>query len=86
MEKVKFMPAGEERAEEFYVLEQTMIGGISYLLVTDKEEGDGEAWILKDLSKDGETEALYEMVEDQVELEAVGRIFAEMLEDVDLEQ
>ena len=43
MEKVKFMPAGEERAEEFYVLEQTMIGGISYLLVTDKEEGDGEA-------------------------------------------
>ncbi|HIV22940.1 MAG TPA: DUF1292 domain-containing protein [Candidatus Merdiplasma excrementigallinarum] len=86
MEKVKFMPAGEERAEEFYVLEQTMIGGISYLLVTDKEEGDGEAWILKDLSKDGETEALYEMVEDEVELEAVGRIFAEMLEDVDLEQ
>ena len=86
MEKVKFMPAGEERAEEFYVLEHTMIGGISYLLVTDKEEGDGEAWILKDLSKDGETEALYEMVEDEVELEAVGRIFAEMLEDVDLEQ
>lgn len=86
MEKVKFMPAGEERAEEFYVLEQTMIGGISYLLVTDKEEGDGEAWILKDLSKDGETEALYEMVEDDGELEAVGRIFAEMLEDVDLEQ
>ena len=86
MEKVKFMPAGEERAEEFYVLEQTMIGGISYLVVTDKEEGDGEAWILKDLSKDGETEALYEMVEDEVELEAVGRIFAEMLEDVDLEQ
>ena len=86
MEKVKFMSAGEERAEEFYVLEQTMIGGISYLLVTDKEEGDGEAWILKDLSKDGETEALYEMVEDEVELEAVGRIFAEMLEDVDLEQ
>ena len=86
MEKVKFMPAGEERAEEFYVLEQTMIGGISYLLVTDKEEGDGEAWILKDLSKDGETEALYEMVEDEVELEAVSRIFAEMLEDVDLEQ
>ena len=86
MEKVKFMPAGEERAEEFYVLEQTMIGGISYLLVTDKEEGDGEAWILRICQKTGETEALYEMVEDEVELEAVGRIFAEMLEDVDLEQ
>ena len=85
MEKVKFMPAGEERAEEFYVLEQTMIGGISYLLVTDKEEGDGEAWILKDLSKDGETEALYEMVEDEAELSAVFKIFEQLIEDMDLE-
>ena len=85
MEKVKFMPAGEERAEEFYVLEQTMIGGISYLLVTDKEEGDGEAWILKDLSKDGETEALYEMVEDEAELASVFKIFEQLIEDMDLE-
>ncbi len=84
MEKVKFMPAGEESAAEFFVLEQTMIGGVSYLLVTDTEEGDGEAWILKDLSKDGETEALYEMVEDDDELEAVGRVFAQMLDDVEL--
>lgn len=86
MEKVNFMPEGEESAAQFYVLEQTMIGGVSYLLVTDTEEGDGEAWILKDLSGDGETEGLYEMVEDDEELEAVGRVFAQMLEDVDLEQ
>ncbi len=84
METVKFRPAGEESAAEFFVLEQTMIGGVSYLLVTDTEEGDGEAWILKDLSKDGGTEALYEMVEDDDELEAVGRVFAQMLDDVEL--
>ena len=85
MEKIKFALAGEDGAAEFYVLEQTRIGGFTYLLVTDTEEKDGEAWILKDLSKDGESEALYEVVEDDGELDAVGRIFSEMLEDVDIE-
>ncbi|MDO5344471.1 MAG: DUF1292 domain-containing protein [Lachnospiraceae bacterium] len=84
MEKIKFALAGEEGAAEFYVLEQTRIGGTSYLLVTETEEEDGEAWILKDLSKDGESEALYEIVEEDGELDAVGRVFAEMLEDVEI--
>ena len=86
MDKIKCARAGEEGTAEFYVLEQTTIGGISYLLVTETEEDDGEAWILKDISGDGETEALYEMVEDDGELEAVGRVFSEMLDDVDLER
>ena len=42
MEKIVFTPAGEE-AVEFYVLEQTRLGGIDYILVTDSEEDDGEA-------------------------------------------
>lgn len=86
MEKLKFALAGEDDAAEFYVLEQTRIGGISYLLVTETEDEDGDAWILKDLSKDGDTEALYEVVEDDDEMEAVARIFSEMLEDVDIER
>lgn len=86
MEKIKFLLAGEEDAAEFYVLEQTRIGGISYLLVTETEEEDGEAWILKDLSRDGEEEALYEIVEDDEELDAVSRIFVEMLEDVEIQR
>ena len=81
MDKILF--TGEEGTEEFYVLEQTMIGGVSYLLVTDTEE-DGDAWIMKDLSAAGEAEAIYEFVEEEQELEAVSRVFAEMLEDIDL--
>ena len=42
MEKIKFSQQGSEPVE-FYVLEQTRLGGISYLLVTDKEDGDAEA-------------------------------------------
>ncbi len=84
MEKITFTFADSEESVEFFVLEQTRIGGMNYLLVTDSEEDDGEALILKDLSKDGEQEALYEIVEDDDELEAISKIFSQMLEDIDL--
>lgn len=83
MEKIAFKPEGEEPVD-FYVLEQTRIGGFQYILVTDKEDGDGEALILKDLSQDGETEGVYEIVTEDEELNAVAGIFSSMLEDVDL--
>jgi len=83
-EKIMFTPEGEEPVE-FYVLEQTRIGGIDYILVTDEEEGDGEALILKDMSRDGEPEGLYTIVSDDQELEAVAGVFENMLEDVELE-
>ncbi|HIQ96578.1 MAG TPA: DUF1292 domain-containing protein [Candidatus Limivivens merdigallinarum] len=84
MEKIKFTFADGEETAEFFVLEQTRISGVSYILVTDSEDEDGEALILKDLSKDGEEEAVYEIVDDDEELTAVSKVFNEMLEDVDL--
>lgn len=82
-EKITFTPEGDEPVD-FYVLEQTRIGGNSYILVTDSEEGDGDALILKDLSGDGDIEAVYAIVEDDGELEAVAGVFESMLEDVKL--
>ena len=67
------------------MLEQTRIGGKNYILVTDAEEGDGEALILKDLSEDGEAESVYEIVEDDDELSAVAGVFENMLEDIELD-
>ena len=61
LEKVTFNPEGEEPID-FYVLEQTRIGGVNYILVSDSQEGDGEALILKDLSKDGEEESVFSVV------------------------
>lgn len=84
MEKITFRPEGEEEVL-FYVLEQTRIGGHNYILVTDVEEGDGEAYIMKDMSADGDEESVYDMVEDDAELEAVAEVFEKMLEDVTLE-
>ena len=83
LEKISFMPESGEPVE-FYVLEQTKIGGIDYILVTDTEDDDGEALILKDISDPNETDALYEIVEDDEELKAVATVFGNMLEDVDL--
>ena len=83
LEKITFRPDGEE-AVDFYVLEQTRIGGVNYILVTDCEEGDGEALILKDLSADGEEEGIFVIVEDDQELDAVAGVFANMLDDVEL--
>lgn len=83
MEKIIFTPEDGEPVE-FYILEQTRIGGIDYILVTDAQDGDGEALILKDMSNPEDAEALYEIVEDEAELDAVAAVFSNMLEDVDL--
>ena len=84
LEKVTFTPEENGEPVEFYVLEQTRIGGSDYILVTDSEEEDGEAMILKDTSADGEEEAVYSIVTDDDELNAVAGVFSDMLEDVDL--
>lgn len=88
MEKIIF-ETDEDGAVEFFVLEETRVNGINYLLVTesDDEESDEEAaaYILKDTSEAEETDACYEMVEDDDELEYVSKIFAELLDDVDIE-
>ena len=84
MEKISFVLPDSGNTVDFYVLEQTRINGTDYILVTDSEEDDGEALILKDLSMYGDEEAIYEIVEDDDELEAISKIFSQMLEDVDL--
>ena len=83
LEKIVFSPDGENQVA-FYVLEQTRLGGINYILVTDVEDGDGDALILKDLSDETSAEAIYEIVEDDAELDAVATVFENLLDDIDL--
>jgi uncharacterized protein YrzB (UPF0473 family) len=74
---------GEE--VEFFVIEETRIAGINYLLVSDSETEDGNAYILKDTSDSEDSDALYEMVEDDEELSYLSKIFNELLGDEDIE-
>jgi uncharacterized protein YrzB (UPF0473 family) len=70
----------------FQVLEQTRLGGTDYLLVSTITEGneDAEALILKDISKDTDEEAVYDIVEEEQELQSVAAIFKELLDDIEL--
>lgn len=82
MDTVKFHDEELNEDLEFYVLEQTQINGETFLLVTEEEEGDSDAFILKQVNGQ-EEELVYEIVEDENVLEGLAKIFAELLEDVD---
>ena len=86
MEKIKFMSEEMNEEVDFYVLEQTTVGGVSYILVTDSEDDAAECLILKDTSGENQSESVYEIVEDDVELSAVLKVFEELLEDVEIER
>ena len=72
-----------EEGEEitFQVLETTRLGGVDYLLVstTDNEE---EALILKDVSNNTDTDSVYYIVDDDMELAMASEIFNELLDDI----
>lgn len=71
----------------FYVLEETRINGMNYLLVTDSndEQEDADCYILKDRSKAEDAEAIYEFVEDDDEVDYLFKIFSELLNDAEVD-
>ena len=85
MDKITFTFEDTKEEVDFYVLEQTKVNGNTYILVTDSEEEEAECLILKDTSAAEDKESLYEVVEDDVELSAVLKVFEELLEDIDIE-
>lgn len=81
MEKIKFTDPDTQEVVEFAVEEDTQLNGIRYLLVSEGEEdGDCEAYILKEVSTDDE-EVVYQMVEDDVEFSALAKIFSELTDE-----
>ena len=47
MEKVKFVDPDTGESLAFFVVEETKVGGTHYLLATEEEDGDCDAYILK---------------------------------------
>lgn len=70
---------------EFRVVEQTTLGGINYLFVIDKTDDESFLILRENTGDDTEEMAAYDIVEDEKELDAVIKIFDELLEDVNLE-
>ena len=61
------------------------LDGIAAVFILQGYLDEASAYILKDVSKDTDPEACYEMLEDEDELQAVYKVFEQMLEDVDFE-
>lgn len=85
MEKVQFMPEGEDHAVDFYVLEEAMLGGKQYLFVTDSQNDDAEALILRANPNDDGNEVTFDVVEDEDELTAVLLLMRDDLEELGIE-
>lgn len=88
MSRYKTIPFLTDDGEEieFYIMEQTMINGINYLLVTDDiEDEEAEVMMMKENPNSDGVYASYEFVEDDNELTAISKIFAELMDDVDIE-
>lgn len=82
-EKITFTTEGGEEIHVF-VVEQTMLSGVNYLLVTDSEETEADAFIMREL-EDQNGQCTYEFIEDEKELDALSKVFAELLDGVDIE-
>ncbi|MBQ3391899.1 MAG: DUF1292 domain-containing protein [Lachnospiraceae bacterium] len=82
MEKITLQPEEDTAPVDFYVVEQVSLGGKTYLLVTDTEEGDGEALILRDDASASDKESLYAVVEDDREISAVMLLMADTLREM----
>lgn len=84
MEKISFAGNNGDSIE-FFVLEKTTLGGVDYMLVTESEDEDADAYVLKDVSKTEDAEGIYEIVDDEKELQAIGQVFQSLLDDIDIQ-
>ena len=87
MEYQKIVFCTEDGEEEFYVLEQTILGGVNYVLVTDDLDSDDAGFLILKETQDEDDEDFiyYDLVDDDAELKSIVAIFNELVDDFDLE-
>jgi len=77
-----YLPDEDGNQIKLFVVEETQLSGVKYLLVceSDDENEDSDAYILKEVSTDGD-DIVYKFVEDDVEFDAVAKLFDELVGD-----
>jgi uncharacterized protein YrzB (UPF0473 family) len=82
LEQITFLDDHDQEAQ-LYVLGETSVGGANYLLVSESDDEDAECYIFKEVRVSDTEEVSYEPVEDDRELEYIGKIFEELLNEDD---
>ena len=82
MEKLEFV-TDDGDSVALFVLEETRINGKNYILVSETDDYESEMYIMRDDSDESSSEANYVEVSDDVELEAVAKVFEELMSEDD---
>lgn len=80
MESITFVNTESGEPESFYVLEQTTLNEVEYLLVSADEDDDAEVMILKRIGEE-DGDCTYEWVEDETTQEVLLPIFQELFDE-----
>ena len=84
-EKISFYDEEQDGFAEFFILERTKVNGAEYLLASQELNQDSDGYIFKVVAEhevEGDEASMeLELVDDDTELEAVGKVFAELLSD-----
>ena len=83
MDKITFYDTDSNEEVELCGIEQTTLKGKKYLLVSEDDSDESDAYIFKEVSDD-DNELTYVPVEEDDEYEALIKVFSELLEDTDL--
>ena len=70
---------GNER--ELIIIETAKFEGRDYILASESEN----AYILKDVSEDKDSDSIYEFVDDEKELDMLADVFSELISDMDID-
>ncbi len=83
IEKIEFYDEELDGFVEFFIVERTRINGTEYLLATQELNQDADAYIFRvaDTNTEEGADLLLELVEDETELESIGKVFAELVSD-----
>ncbi len=80
LEKITFLDEDDQEAELF-VLEATRVGGVNYILVSETQDLDAECYIFKEVGVSETEEVSYVPVDDDRELDYIGKIFQELMDE-----
>ena len=80
--RIEFCPDGENETVGFFVVEETRIAGVSYLLVTESEDDEeAEVVLLKVDTKDGQD--YYNTIDNEILLNEVFDEFLDIVEEME---
>ena len=71
----------EGKEIELIIIETAKFEGRDYILASESDN----AYILKDVSEDKDSDSIYEFVDDEKELDMLADVFSELISDMDID-